>query len=202
MSKKNLQSIKRQLREKYRKKHLSMTMIDRMYAHQKIAGHLYKLPEYRRNNTVLLYVSKSIEVDTYALIEKALKDGKTVAVPRCMEGTRNMAFYCITSLNDLEKGNFGVYEPKVDICVPLNDMKQGLCIVPGMVFDIKGYRLGYGKGYYDRFLSVFQGNVVGLCYSNCICWQLPRGIYDKSVDILVTEKFVWNTTKIPFQKRG
>lgn len=207
MSSQNLQNVKNQLREIYRKKRLSMTATERLSADQNIARHLCRLSEYQNNNTILLYVSKSIEVDTYNLISMALKDGKSVAVPRCITGTRNMAFYYINSLEDLEKGAFGVYEPRIETCTSVMNMTQGLCIVPGMAFDINGYRLGYGKGYYDRFLSVFQGDVVGLCYSNCICWQLPRGLYDRNVDILVTNQFVCDIkrTKCCFnteRKRG
>jgi 5-formyltetrahydrofolate cyclo-ligase len=58
-----------------------------------------------------------------------------------------------------------------------------------MSFDIRGYRLGYGKGYYDRFLSGYNGTKVGLCYSNCVKWKLPNGKYDETVDILVTERY-------------
>lgn len=203
MNSQSLQNVKNQLREKYRKRRLSMTTAERLSAHQNIAKHLYELSEYQNNNTILFYVSKSIEVDTYNLISTALKDGKSVGVPRCIAGTRNMIFYYITSLDDLEKGSFGVYEPKTETCVVVTDMSQGLCVVPGMAFDINGYRLGYGKGYYDRFLSIFQGDVVGLCYSNCICQQLPRGLYDRNVDILVTDQFICNTkrTKRRFSTR-
>ena len=68
-----------------------------------------------------------------------------------------------------------------------NSFKQ--LFVPGMVFDVSGYRIGYGKGYYDRFLSEFTGTTAGICYSNCVKWKMPRGFYDRSVDILVTDRY-------------
>ena len=67
--------------------------------------------------------------------------------------------------------------------------QNSLCVVPGMAFDCDGYRLGYGKGYYDRFLSGYHGVTAGICYSDCIRWKLPRGRFDRPVDILVTDKF-------------
>ena len=64
--------------------------------------------------------------------------------------------------------------------------------MPGLAFDPQGFRLGYGKGYYDRFLSGFQGKTVGICYLGCVQWNLPHGYYDRPVDILITERYVRN----------
>jgi len=61
--------------------------------------------------------------------------------------------------------------------------------VPGLSFDLQGYRLGFGKGYYDRFLSDFGGVTVGVCYGKCTVTELPRGAFDRAVDIVMTEKF-------------
>lgn len=206
MSRSNLENAKSQLRRIYNQKRLSMTDDERLFDAKIIAKYLQQLPAYKNNNTILFYVSKSFEVDTFALIASALTEGKTVAVPRCIPKTRSMKFYCIKTLEDLEKGAFGVYEPKREICKPLDDLRYGLCIVPGLSFDTNGYRLGYGKGYYDRFLSRFGGSTVGLCYSGCICWQLPRDLYDQNVDILITNRFVYNIPKSAFpiseKKRG
>lgn len=189
----DLRKLKTRLREEYRAKRLQMSIEEKQDLDRQIHQKLKKLFQYRYNDTILIYVSKSIEVDTYQLIEAAWRDGKRVAVPKCIDGTRKMIFYYINSVQDLEKATFGVYEPKVDICMPLRNMSSGLCIVPGMAFDTDGYRLGYGKGYYDRFLSGFKGDVVGICYSNCIQWKLPHGQYDRRVDAIVTDKFIRNT---------
>lgn len=148
------------------------------------------LYQYRNAELVLSYVSKDIETDTLKLIERAWSDGKRVAVPRCIDGTRLMQFYYITSFDQLEKSSFGVMEPIEELCEKLAEAPENsLCIVPGMAFDSQGYRLGYGKGYYDRFLSDYKGVKVGVCYSDCIKWTLPRGKYDKPVDILITDRF-------------
>ena len=63
-------------------------------------------------------------------------------------------------------------------------------MVPGLCFDLEGYRVGFGKGYYDRFLDEFGGVTVGICYAKYTLKQLPRGAHDRRTDIIVTEKFI------------
>ncbi|MDR1628906.1 MAG: 5-formyltetrahydrofolate cyclo-ligase, partial [Oscillospiraceae bacterium] len=139
-------------------------------------------------------VSTAIEVDTHAIIREALERGKTVAVPRCVDGTRDMDFFVIRSLHELEKGSFGVMEPNPETCEKLPDYQRGLCIVPALAFDKEGFRLGYGKGYYDRFLSLFKGETLGLCYADCFSEKpLPHGKYDKRVSLVITENTILTT---------
>ncbi|MCI8496799.1 MAG: 5-formyltetrahydrofolate cyclo-ligase [Clostridiales bacterium] len=157
---------------------------------REILRRVMTLSQYKNCKTVLTYVSTAIEVDTRNLIERALKDGKRVAVPRCVPGTREMEFFFIRGLSDLEPGTFGVLEPVPGRCRKMTDFSEGLCIVPGLGFDCHGYRLGYGKGYYDRFLSRFGGVTAGICYSGCVRFKLLHGRFDRAVDILVTEKYI------------
>lgn len=148
------------------------------------------LDEYKTAKTILTYVSVAIEVDTLSLIERALADGKKVACPRCVPGTRTMEFYLIDNISQLYPGAFSVPEPQPDKERLVSDFDGCICIVPGLSFDYSGYRLGYGKGYYDRFLSGFEGRSIGLCYGECVCRRLPHGRYDRAVDVLVTELFI------------
>ena len=82
-----------------------------------------------------------------------------------------MEFYEIHSLFELQPGTFGVLEPVPENSRLVQEETEGLCIVPGLSFDAEGYRLGYGKGYYDRFLSRFSGTTAGVCYK-----RLPETI--------------------------
>lgn len=141
----------------------------------------------KKAKTVLCYVSTASEVDTKKLIEKLISLNKTVAVPKCIAGTRDMMFYIIASLDQTEKGAFGVFEPNLEKCDRLRDFRNSVCIIPGLMFDSDGYRLGYGKGYYDRFLSKFSGVKIGVCFENCCTQILPHGFYDVASDIIVTE---------------
>lgn len=84
-------------------------------------------------------------------------------------------------------------EPVPERCRLVTDYSRGLCIVPGLCFDAEGYRLGYGKGYYDRFLSAFRGVTVGICYTACTQWRLPHGRYDRQIQLLITEKYIRRT---------
>ena len=81
-------------------------------------------------------------------------------------------------------------EPDPEKQPVLREFSDSVCVLPGLGFDLEGYRLGYGKGYYDRFLSKYPGTNLGVCYNVCLKPLLPHGRYDRMVDVLVTEKFV------------
>ena len=149
---------------------------------------------YKNCKTLLTYVSTDIEVDTRALIKYAADDGKNVAVPKCIPESRLMEFYYIKSVDELQPGTFSVPEPVGG--VPARKFKAALCIVPGLVFDMRGYRLGYGKGYYDRFLADHPDmTLMGLCYCCCTVQSLINGKFDKQVDFLTTEKYIKTFTE-------
>ena len=191
----DIRPVKAALREKYRSLRQTMPQEIKDNADRNIAAQVRKLWQYKRNDILLTYVSTPIEVDTMRIIHQALEDGKRVAVPRCIPGTRTMEFYFIQSVDDLSPGMFGVLEPNTDSCEQLIDLSRGLCIVPAFSYDWRGYRLGYGKGYYDRFLSRFEGNIIGICYSDCVQRSLPHGRFDRPVELLVTENYLRRTDK-------
>lgn len=145
---------------------------------------------------ILAYASTEDEVSTKAFVTAAFANGKRVAFPRCTDLDGSMDFYYVDSVKDLKRGAFGIFEPS-EKCrrVPESDYRKSLCIVPGLAFDISGYRLGYGKGYYDRFLSNYDGISVGLCYTACVKFKLPSDEYDRRVDRLITEKYDKVTVK-------
>ena len=184
----NLKLEKNILREKYKNIRMGMTSEMKDEYDRKIFERVTSLYQYKHCRYLFIYVSKELEVDTKMLIQKALTDGKQVAVPKCIEGHK-MDFYVIRSFDDLEKGAFGLLEPKTDICPKVTSYYRAMCIVPGMSFDFRGCRIGYGGGYYDRFLADFNGSKIGICYSSCIQWKLPKGIHDTAVDLIVTEKY-------------
>lgn len=188
----DIREVKTELRSGFRSKRSEMPEHIKLNMDSEIQSRFLTLRQYAKCDTVFTYVSKDLEVDTYAIIRAAWANGKKVAVPKCIEDSK-MDFYYIESMDDLEDGAFGVREPIVDKCKKVSDLSKGLCIVPGLSFDAEGYRLGYGKGYYDRFLSKFGGETVGLCYSNCIKWKLPHGKYDRAVDVIVTDRYIRRT---------
>lgn len=181
---------KMRLRRKYRKIRENLNPRYQRIMDEKIARKFRILQKYKSADTVFTYISKSIEVDTYTIINNCWADGKKVAAPVCNEIARTMKFYYINSFDDLSPGAFGLLEPIESRCEAVETFSNRICIVPGFCFDYKAYRLGYGYGYYDRFLQCFDGITVGLCYSNCIVPKLPQGRFDRPVDILVTNSYI------------
>lgn len=157
-----------------------------------ITKRVLSLREYKSSGILFIYISKDIEVNTEQIIKAAFADGKSVAVPKCIPEQREMDFYIIEDFSQLESGFYGLMEPVPEKCERVTDFSEGLCIVPGLGFDRSGYRLGFGMGYYDRFLPRFGGDTAGICYSQCICAQLPHGYYDKRVSVIVTEEYIKN----------
>lgn len=144
--------------------------------------------EYKTCNTLLCYVAFNGEVDTDFIISRALRDSKTVGVPVCLDKNGKMEFFKIESLGDLHKGSFGISEP--DICEEkrITDFESCVIVVPALCFDRFGNRLGYGRGYYDRYLQNHSLISFGLCYNKLIIDYVPSDAYDKSVDFVVSEK--------------
>lgn len=145
---------------------------------------------------VLSYVSVKAEVGTRDLIEGLLADGVRVAVPRCVEreGQKSLDFCEIASLDELVPGSHDLLEPAADApALSLEDIAGSVCLVPGLVFDGDGHRVGYGGGYYDRFLAFYPGDKIGLARTTQISSNpLPIDGFDVPVDFIATETGVWS----------
>ncbi|MBR5442216.1 MAG: 5-formyltetrahydrofolate cyclo-ligase [Clostridia bacterium] len=184
----DIRPIKKKLRAEAREMRRSMSPEGKQTLDRKIKNRLLNMWAIRQVDTVLCYVSTDIEVDTRELINTLLQMGKRVAVPRCEDGRTEMNFYYIDSLESLSSGSFGVDEPDPQKCIMVGKTEGTVCIVPAFMFDKSGYRLGYGKGYYDRYLSGYKGSTIGICYDENIVNELYHGKYDRTVDLVVTEK--------------
>ena len=147
--------------------------------------------QYQKADKIFAYWSVDSEVETSDIIIKALGDNKKVALPKCTDKDGNMKFYYIASLSDLIDGMYGIKEPPTDNLAD-DFTVNSLCLVPALSFDKDGYRLGYGKGYYDRFLSAFTGVTMGLCYEECLRETLPKDCYDKKVNYIVTNEKIYD----------
>ena len=167
------------LRNKY--KEIRKNIDDKEEQANIIFNKVINLEEYKQNDLVLTYVSLKDEVDTIELIKYSLKIGKKVAVPKC-EGY-DIVFYYINSLEDLEERSFGILEPKTNEIV--NDFANSICIIPGVVFDKQNNRIGYGRGFYDRFLEKYKGVKIGLTYKECICDKIDADENDVKMDKVI-----------------
>lgn len=144
------------------------------------------LEEFINASLLLTYVSTGIEVDTIDIISKCFQLGKPVATP--ISGEFTLDFRIIKSFDDLHIGKYGILEPNSQ-CKPVlsDEFANSICIVPALRFDMNGYRIGYGKGYYDRFLSKFSGFSLGICYKDFV-GTVPIDKYDLQVNKVITDK--------------
>lgn len=180
---------KARLRSVYRKKRDELGLDIRAELDNRIYLSLISLREYKEADTVLAYSSIGSEVSTRRIISRVLDDNKLLALPRCAEGFR-LEFYYISSVSQLERGAFGILQPVSGL--KRLEKPEGLCIVPGLCFDRSGFRLGYGKGYYDRFLPEFKGVSAGLCRSGFLLDSLPHNDTDCRVDMIITDNGMFN----------
>lgn len=184
------------IREEYKERRREMSMEERHRRDEAICRVVEGLVSFRYAEYVLLYAATEGEIDVNAIAELALEKGKKVCFPRCDKKTHTMTYHMVNSLDELAVDSYGLLEPAEDapIYEPEKDTGAAVCFVPGLVYDKAGYRLGYGKGFYDRYLSAFSGCTIGVVYSDYILPVVPRGRFDVSVDILLTEKGVKVTT--------
>lgn len=183
--------MKSALRKELRQ--LRDSVADKESKDKSIAGQFALLPCFIDADTVLLYSSSGSEVSTDEIFRLCLDKGKKVAFPLCLDKDGVMDFFLVESDEKLEVGMYGIKAPDSS-CLRLEATSKCLCVVPGLAFDGKGYRIGYGKGYYDRYLSSFPGVSVGLCYQELYCDSLPVGPYDIKVNYLITDKMIYNYT--------
>lgn len=147
---------------------------------------------FRDADRLALYSAIHNEVLTEAVSMRALEAGKTLAYPRIKDNV--LEFVEVLSRADLIPGLFGVLEPRGHKLVPIETLD--LIVVPGVVFDRKGHRLGYGRGFYDRALAVCRDDCtkVGFAYNFQLVASLPVAAYDQALSILMTESCTLNFT--------
>lgn len=178
---------KNEIRKKYLE--IRKNIADKKEKSQKIENSVINNEKYKKAQVIALYKALSSEVNTDYLIEHSLSDGKIVCLPRVEDD--KIVFYRIHSLEDeFECSKFGVLEPKdnEDNIVPKEAID--LAIVPGVAFDEKCNRLGFGKGYYDRFLASSGIDTIGICFEKQVLKgeTLPTDQHDVLMDSIITEE--------------
>lgn len=155
-----------------------------------ILENLYTCEEYTSARTIGVTISRFPEVDTFQLIESAWKSGKRVAVPKCIPSTREMDFRLIRSVDDLEKVYMDLFEPIVDRTISIAKVNIDLQIVPGVIFSDEGFRIGFGGGYYDRYLVDYDGDKLSLAFDVQTSRDVPVENHDIPVNKIITENRV------------
>jgi 5-formyltetrahydrofolate cyclo-ligase len=151
---------------------------------------------WHRSKHIALYHSVEREVDTLAIMKRGWELGKRIYLPKCDPIEKQLIFYHIESTEQLEVVYYGIPEPVPALCQKLEAEELELVIVPGLAFDQRGYRIGYGGGYYDRFLNNISSQVktISLAFSFQVFkkQELPNDSFDIPVDGIITEQETFN----------
>ena len=180
---------KKELRAKYLALRSQLSDDVRKEKDARLFETLTSLACFKTADTLLAYYPVRGEVGLISIVEEALRLGKKVAFPISDKESLTLDFRIISSLSELKEGGYDIPEPP-KTAKKLTNTATALCIVPALAFDRDGFRLGYGKGYYDRFLAGFDGITVGLAYSEFLADEVPALENDVRVDLIITEKEV------------
>ncbi|HHW30409.1 MAG TPA: 5-formyltetrahydrofolate cyclo-ligase [Clostridiaceae bacterium] len=159
-----------------------------------IADKLFKLSCYNNSRVIMGYMNFRNEVITESILEKSLNRGKRVVIPKIEildDGTKGIIPYEIKDIQkDIELGTFGIREPNKEVAVEINHEDIDLIIIPGVGFDVRGYRIGFGAGYYDKFLKKINPHClkVALAFEIQVLEKVPEEKHDIPMDMIITEK--------------
>ena len=178
-------SEKQRIRQEVRLISANLTPEYRQEASREITRQVLELPFWKQAGTVMMYCSLPGEPDTRSLMEAALKEGKTLLLPRCFEAGR-MEALPVRNPSELRPGTLGIPEPaKPDEGTEIPE--PDLILVPCMAAAPSGIRLGHGAGYYDRFLAEHSGKTVCLCFRKLLRSDLPAEETDVSMDLVISD---------------
>ena len=174
----NKQELRRTIRERKR----AMTEEEIVERSNALAEKFYNSPAYQAASTIYGYLPYNQEVRTVPMLQRALDDGKRVAVPKVYG--EEMRFIYLEDLTQVSKGYAGIPEPIAD--APVAEDKQALVLMPGLAFDPQGHRIGYGGGFYDRFLAQEPHHpTLALCYEFQMQAHLDTEEFDIPVDTVL-----------------
>lgn len=173
---------KSRLRCEIREKKRAMTQLDIDMASARLGEMFAACDAYKNAKTIYGYLPYNQEVRTVPILERALREGKRVAVPKVIGD--EMRFIYLSDLTQVDKGYAGIPEPIAD--EPVADDPTALVLMPGLAFDPEGHRIGYGGGFYDRFLAAEPNHpTVALCYEFQMLPSLETEEFDIPVDLVL-----------------
>ena len=180
-----LPTQKKELRQALLKRRLEIPEKERAALDRALSSRIAAHPYFQKATAILGYSPMRAEPNLMPLFESALAQGKAVFFPRCVEN--GMQFYRFHSCEELTPDRYGIPSPPTENEV-LKQTANALCIVPGLAADRQGARLGYGGGFYDRFLPSFEGHVLFALYERFVLDTLPCDAHDFKISTLITEK--------------
>ncbi|MFG6148518.1 5-formyltetrahydrofolate cyclo-ligase [Halobacillus sp. B23F22_1] len=167
---------------------------EKIETERQLYNQLFRSSFYKEAKVIGVTLSLKNEWNTYPIIEKAWEDNKVVAVPKSDPLTKTMTFYKLTDFSQLEIVYFGLKEPSPHQTYPVEKKDINLILVPGLLFDRSGFRIGYGGGFYDRYLKDYQGYTVSLLSHRQLIEEIPYESFDQPVHQLILENEVVRTT--------
>lgn len=193
---------KKQIREWVRcqRQAIDISQIDAVS--RQITAQIVALKVFEEASILFLYAAFEKEIQTCYLAERALREGKQVAYPKVDVHTGEMHFYSVKEINELERNNYGsmtIQEPNPEKHIRVIPGEKDLMILPGVAFDHHFNRIGYGGGFYDRYLTTYQGGYkIGVCMGFQLLETLPVEAFDIKMDGLVWES--GKQTHLPFNR--
>lgn len=184
---------KKEIRQYIKNRKKLMSDEEVMKKSLQIQNLLLEQEEFNKADNIYIYINYNQEVITTHIIEKCLKDGKNVYVPKIYEDS--IRFHQIYSIiTDLAPGAYGILEPTTDLH---DDKRDGLLIMPGLAFDREFHRIGYGGGFYDKYLALPNSHIkLALTYDFQIFDLIETDEYDKKVDMIITQDYVMKLKSI------
>ncbi|MBC5637214.1 5-formyltetrahydrofolate cyclo-ligase [Ornithinibacillus sp. BX22] len=178
---------KEQLRKQVIQRLQAITDQERNQIEKKLQTNLFQSDYWKEANTIGVTISRGFEWDTKEIIEEGWRQGKVMAVPKCYPEEKEMAFYRLHSFAELETVYSNLLEPKPIEENFLSKHQMDLILVPGVVFDSHGFRIGFGGGYYDRFLASYQGNTIAILSNIQLVERISVEAHDIAVKHLLSE---------------
>lgn len=179
---------KRGIRKFVKEKRESLTGDEKERLDNIIFNKVISSKEYKESKIIFIFVSYGSEVDTHRIAKQALRDEKIVCVPKIISKQEGMSIVEIKRFEDLEPSSYGILEPKDDE-FKVNEASIDVSFLPGLAFDKRGGRVGYGGGFYDRFLRKARKDSpkIGLAYSFQIFEKVPMEQNDEFIDGIITD---------------
>lgn len=157
---------------------------------RQLQENLFQSELWENAETIGVYLSMGMEWDTHEVVAQAFLEDKHVTVPKTIPDSKELIFYRITDPSQTIKGNFGLEEPDIQVTTAKDKDAIDLLIVPGLVFTQNGYRVGFGGGYYDRYLANFVHTTASLVHTNQFVDTFPIEPFDIPINYLITEQGV------------
>lgn len=189
---------KRTLRSEILNKRKALSKEEVINKSSDISSLLFSTEQYKNSKYIMCYIDFRNEVRTEEIIKSALNEGKNIIIPISVVETKQLILSQLMDYDkELEAGTYGILEPKKEFIREVYPELIDLVLMPGVAFDRRGYRIGYGGGYYDRFLTKIDDPVpkIALAFELQMVPHVREGRYDLPVDYIITEKEIIKSSK-------